>query len=46
MVPIISTPFVLALFGVFPVTFILDLNDSESFDYHLAHLYNIATNLF
>ena len=27
---IISTSFVLPLFGVFPVIFILDLNDSES----------------
>ena len=42
---IISTSFVLPSGGVFPVIFILDLNDSESVKfYYLAHLCIIVIN--
>ena len=42
---IISTSFVLPSVGVFPVIFILDLNDSESVKfYYLAHLCIIVIN--
>ena len=39
----ILTSFVLASTGVFLI-FVFDLNDSESFNYHLDYLCNIAIN--
>ena len=41
---IISTSFVLPSAGVFPVIFILDLNDLESVKLSFAHLCNTAIN--